>query len=395
MFMPYGVYSDGSHIYVAEYSNHRVLLFNTLPSSNAPAADFVLGQPNFISNTINNAGMNGISLSGPSQAHSCGDKFFVADTNNSRVLIWNSAPTSNGQTADYVLGQSNLTTNTQNSGGLSASSLNGPNSVFCDGTRLFVVDTQNHRVLIWNTVPTSNAQAADIVLGQPNMTSNNANNGGLSATTLFSPRMVFSDGTRLFVADYFNNRILVWNSMPTANGQAADFALGQPNLTSSTANNGGRSASTLSGPLGIFSDGTRLFIADQNNNRILIWNSMPTSSGIAADLAVGQINLTSGSSGTTTSTLSLPSSVSSDGTRLFVCDYFNNRVLVWNAIPSSSGQAASYVIGQPNFTSSTANNGGLSASRLSGPLGVFVDSTRVFTTDSTNNRILISPIPGI
>jgi len=49
---------------------------------------------------------------------------------------------------------------------------------------------------------------------------------------------VTSDGTRLFVTDLGHNRVLVWNSIPNANGAAADFALGQPDLTSATPNYG-------------------------------------------------------------------------------------------------------------------------------------------------------------
>jgi len=32
-----------------------------------------------------------------------------------------------------------------------------------------VADTQNNRVLIWNSIPTQNNQPADLVLGQPNL----------------------------------------------------------------------------------------------------------------------------------------------------------------------------------------------------------------------------------
>ena len=35
---------------------------------------------------------------------------------------------------------------------------------------LFVADTQNNRVMVWNTLPTKNNQPADFVLGQPNFT---------------------------------------------------------------------------------------------------------------------------------------------------------------------------------------------------------------------------------
>jgi len=48
----------------------------------------------------------------------------VADWGNSRVLVFNSeASLANGANASYVLGQTNFTTGTSNTGGLSAATL--------------------------------------------------------------------------------------------------------------------------------------------------------------------------------------------------------------------------------------------------------------------------------
>ena len=59
--------------------------------------------------------------------------------------------------------------------------MKGPSGLYSDGTRLFVADKLNNRVLIWNAWPTANGQAADVVLGQAAMTSNGY---GTSATTM-------------------------------------------------------------------------------------------------------------------------------------------------------------------------------------------------------------------
>lgn len=52
-------------------------------------------------------------------------------------------------------------------------------------------------------------------MGQPGFLSDTANSGGLSATSLNGPYMLASDGARLAVADFGNNRVLIWNSFPT------------------------------------------------------------------------------------------------------------------------------------------------------------------------------------
>ena len=167
---------------------------------------------------------------------------------NNRVLIWNTTPTNANQLPDIVLGQPNFNINIANGVGIGANSLSNPTSVYSDGTRVYVADTGNHRVLIWNTIPTVNAQAANVVLGQPNFTSNVLNNGGIGASTLNAPSSVYSLGTRLFVADTTNNRVLIWNTIPTVNKQNADLVLGQPTFVANTINNGGAGSTTMNGP---------------------------------------------------------------------------------------------------------------------------------------------------
>ena len=55
---------------------------------------------------------------------------------------------------------SNLPDRTQNG-------MNLPLAVASDGVHVAVADTANNRVLIWNKIPTTTNQNADIVLGQP------------------------------------------------------------------------------------------------------------------------------------------------------------------------------------------------------------------------------------
>jgi len=45
-----------------------------------------------------------------------------------------------------------------------------PQGVWIQNGKLYVADTQNNRVLIYNSIPTANGAAADVVLGAPNFT---------------------------------------------------------------------------------------------------------------------------------------------------------------------------------------------------------------------------------
>lgn len=267
MYGPSGVFSDGTKLYVADSNNHRVLVWNTMPSSTGQSASFALGQSNLTSNA---SATTASGMNFPSSVHHNGTKLFVGDSSNNRVLVWNTIPTASGTAANFALGQANLTTGTQNTGGISASRMAAPRSVLSVGTMLFVSDTDNHRILVWNTIPSTSGEAASFALGQPNLTSNTSNNGGLSSSTLSAPYDVYSEGTKVFIADRGNQRVLVWSALPTASGQAATSVIGQPTFTSATPNNGGLSSSALNYPSYVFANSSNLFIADNANDRVLV-----------------------------------------------------------------------------------------------------------------------------
>ncbi|MFN7928678.1 MAG: hypothetical protein U0Y68_12145 [Blastocatellia bacterium] len=100
--------------------------------------------------------------------------------------------------------------------------------------RLYVAEA-SHRVVIFNNAAAKgNGANADNVLGQPNFIFNIPNFGGLSATSLNNPTLLFFDPASysLYVPDNFNNRVLRFSitqpSAPTlgaAHGQFAGFSL--------------------------------------------------------------------------------------------------------------------------------------------------------------------------
>jgi hypothetical protein len=314
---------DSNHIQATPVQN-RVLIYHNLstlvpsPTAEIPqgtrcpvcvgnqhigSASVVVGQTDFSGNL---PAQTQTGLYNPSAVATDGKIMVVADTDSNRVLIWKSIPTSNGVPADIVLGQDTFTTGVA---GISNKALRGPQGVWIQGTKLFVADTQNSRVMVWNTIPTTNNQAADYVLGEPDFgTAPPQTTLDLPATSsnLFSPVSVTSDGQRLFVTDLGHSRVLIWNSIPTQTNAAADVSVGQPDLTSEVDNNAaalcktnGNDANgnptypascygTLSLPRYALSDGTRLFVADGGNDRVLVFNTIPTHSGQAADEVLGQ-----------------------------------------------------------------------------------------------------------
>jgi len=171
---------------------------------------------------------------------------------------------------------------------------------------------------------------------------------------------------------------------------AADRVYGQPGFTSSTCNTTGVSAASLCFEHGVAIDASgRLYVADASNHRILEYDSPLTSS--VADRVIGQPDFsgnTCNNGGMGASTLCNPIAVALDAAgRLYVADANNSRVLEYDSPLTSP--VADRVIGQPNFTTGTCNTGGISASTLCTPTGLAVDAPgRLYVADANNNRVL-------
>jgi hypothetical protein len=141
--------------------------------------------------------------------------------------------------ASIVLGQAGFGTGTA---AVTQAGMNGPRGIWASDSRVAVADTRNNRVLLYDRLGAggeiANGRNADLVLGQPDFVSNLANNGGVNSQSLNTPTGVWSDGTRLFVVDAGNQRVLIWNSWPAIDQQPADRVVGQTNFLANSANQG-------------------------------------------------------------------------------------------------------------------------------------------------------------
>jgi hypothetical protein len=361
------------------------------------AANVVVGQKCMGEHDGNRGGLSSKSLFWPQAVFIDEKRCYIVDKGNHRVLIYNTVPATFFEPADVVIGQPDMMSNQENSGGLGANTLKTPESAWSDGTRLFIVDGHNHRVLIYNTIPTENNVSADVVIGQSDMQSNASNQGGdVKANTLYFPRAVYSDGTRLFIADYWNHRVLIYNQIPTSNNISADVVIGQPDRMSNAANQGGAAAATtLFFPNSVYSDGIRLYVTDEKNHRVLIYNTIPGANNAPADVVIGQPNMTSnnfnqdGSNYPKENSLYFPYGVHADNSALYIADLHNNRILIYNDIPIVNNASADKVIGQPNFNMNIPNLNGINSKTLYKPVFVFSDNIRLYVADYFNHRMLI------
>ncbi len=316
-------------------------------------------------------------------------KVFVADTANNRVLRYASYDTLlTAAPAEYVFGQTSPTANATSPA--SATSLAGPTGLWIDrGNRLWVADTGNNRVVLFRFAATrgDDNPAAVVPLGQPNLATASPTT---SISGMNAPTGLTVDATgRLWVADSGNNRVLEFESSSTlATAAPATGVLGQATFDTSAPRS---DQLGLLDPVGVSVDSTgTLWVADRGNHRVLGYPSAGTiSDGTNAARVIGQTDFNVTTPGTTATAFSSPSGVFADGTNnLWVLDGANSRALRFSGLASlNNGAPASILVGQSNFS----NDGtALGARRLDTPfLGLFVDPAGdIWIGDTGNNRVL-------
>jgi len=376
-------------------------------------AYLIIGQGDF-STVMSNRGADDPgdnTLSAPQGVCKFGDMLFVSDAGNHRVLVWDQFPEENGEPSNVVLGQEDFADCLENRGlsttldemtsGLGDENLDGftiskaeedtlsmPAGLCVIDGKLYVVDSGNHRVARWNGIPSDDGEPPTLVMGQDNLEENEANRQGLVGSgSLFFPTGISSgDDQHVFVADKDNHRVLIWKKIPFSDGWNADISLGQSGMDERDANRGdfeNVQQNTMSFPTGVFYDveNDKVFVVDQGNNRVLIWNSLPRDTGQPADVVIGQKdfvsrspNMGKGEERASQESMYFPNDVVAGKTGFFVSDTGNNRVLYWKEIPTENGQPADMVLGQANFFDNRHNrNGQANATTLNDPYGLWLE----------------------
>ncbi len=278
------------------------------------------------------------TLNVPTGLSGCGvGGLAVADAWNHRVLIWHRAPRASGVPADRVLGQADFHANAANRGhdAPSAVTLHWPYGVHWDGERLWVADCGNRRVLMWHGLPQRDGQPADLVLGQRDFACRDENAGGdPCAVSMRWPHGVLVWGGRLVVTDAGNNRLMVWDRIPVEHGAPCDHLLGQDD-DASVDHNRSRywpDAASLNMPYGIAAAGDWLIVADTANSRLVGWHRDDIRTGARARALAAQPDFRAKGDNRwqapARDSLCWPYGVACCGAQVAVCDSGNNRVLV-------------------------------------------------------------------
>ena len=352
---PVSISANYGKLAVTDRFNNRVLIWNTIPSSNTPP-DLVLGQANF---TTHNSGTGLSNMDFPGQVVITPDgKVLVADSDNNRVLVWTSFPASSGQSADYAL----PITNYVNFGD------SWPWGVWSDGTKVVVTATVAKAVLFWNAFP-GPSTSPDVVL---------------TSSQVGTPRSILSDGNYVMLGDENANgpcvgsngtrSTHVWTSWPTSSrdpdacidnwlaGTIHDskiygIAAGgetmyfydelftstqelQVNVKIANPGQGHRWAGGDDGGATVV-DG-KLFVAEYNGNRISVFDTIPTSPTEKPDWAL-LANEPTDYPLIDEFIIQNPI-IDSNGSMLFVSSDFDRSLSIWKQLPGSSGATPDIVM---------------------------------------------------
>jgi uncharacterized protein (TIGR03437 family) len=406
-----GLDSQGN-LFFTDAGNHRVLRYGAYAlasgSSNGPAADRVLGQPDFVTaqalskNTAvqEPAFKNGLNT--PAGLAVSGSHVFVSDALN-RVLIYPLAGIYTGEPASRVMGVAGPTTPT----GVNDTTFYDPEGVALIGNAPAVCDYLNSRILVfdpvdqWPLEATQYSPQAKSVVGQLDMYSRKpiASSRGLAGPT----HAVFFNG-ELYVADSANNRVIVfpqlYPSPPTFT--FASRAIGQLSMDFNTVNLIEGKELYLGGRGGVAidtrSDPPHLYIADTYNNRILGYrDARRIHTGDRADLVIGQdsvyrsqINYPYNDATFLNDTgLLWPTGLAVDTNGdLFVADSGNGRVLRFPQPFNQSGvPRANLVLGQANFTTKLTDP---TSRNMAVPYALVLTGQRhLVVSDPGHNRVLL------
>ncbi|GFG55682.1 hypothetical protein CQY20_08445 [Mycolicibacterium agri] len=274
-----------------------------------------------------------------------------------------------------------------------------PRGVFFDDDHLVVADSGNHRVLIWHEVPTDDEQPADVVLGQPDgSTEGRAAAGRGPENGMDLPTGVLIHEGRLIVADAWHHRILVWDRIPEIDWTPPDLVLGQPNFTEVEPNAGAQcSASTMYWPFGIAVIGSVFWVADTGNRRVLGWSGGLPDNGRPADIVLGQPDNSSREENrgerVGPASFRWPHSISGHEGLLLIADAGDHRVVGWSPLPLGD-RPADLLLGQPDFASAGEwPYGPQCGNRFRFPYAVSLDAVggdeQLAVSDTANNRVLL------
>ncbi len=307
---PTGITTDGTNLYITDTSNNtirKIVITTGVVTTMAGAS----GTTGFADGTGTAATFNG-----PTAITTDGTNLYVADTGNNtiRKIVISTGIVST------LAGTTGVTGSVDGTG--TAALFYSINGIITDGTNIYVVDTNNTgagpstiRKIVISTRVVSTLAGSSASAG--------AVDGIGTAATFKQSFGITTDGTNLYVTDTGNNKI---RKIVIATGVVSSLTGIASTTVTAGAADGASNTASFWNPVGITTDGTNLYVAEQSNNKI---RKIVISTGIVSSLT-GMPNtaVTAGAVDGTSTTASFwtPTGITTDGTNLYVTDQNNNKI---------------------------------------------------------------------
>ena len=245
---PHSVWATDSHLYITDFGNNRLLIYDTLKPE-------LHDQPRQI---IHVGGSDIGTFKRPSNVVVCNDSLYLTDFGNKRLLIYDTPVPQDGDSPIIIKTIKNGTPKT----------FNAANGLFVTSQAVYMTDSFQNRLIVWDTPKPRDGQSAHIFQRL----------GGVQPETLNNFRSVYIHNHRCYLDDFDNNRLLIFDSPLPKDGDV-------PAVVDKLS---GVEPNTFNCPCDICGTDKHLLVTDFYNSRVLIFDTFDLTNGIAPVAVIDQ-----------------------------------------------------------------------------------------------------------
>jgi sugar lactone lactonase YvrE len=379
---PQGITIDATstNLYVADTSNNKIRKI-AIATGDVSTLAGVVYTPG-TNSAVDGAG-TAATFNRPFGITTDGTSLYVVDNNKIRKIASNgtlSSMTSATAVVSSLTGAANTTGALGAADGVNtASTFGGAGSIATDGTNLYVADQINNKI---RKVVIATGEVSSITGMAGTASVIGAADGAVTAATFSFPQGIAVVGNMLYVADTYNDTIrTVSLSLTNATvGTLAGTAFGTDGMGA---------AASFGNAHGITSDGTNLYVADTDYNKIrkivIATGEVTTFAGTGAAGAVDGIGAAGPIDGfNVEATFNEPWGITTDGANLYVADRANNKI---RKIVISTGEVSSFTGALNTAVAAGAADGTGAAVSFHTPMGITCDGANLYVTDTYNDKI--------
>jgi len=342
-YSPYGIVTDGTSLFVADRGNKTIRKIDIATRAVTTLAGSV-DSTGFADGTGPAAG-----FLHPTDLTTDGSNLYVTDGPAIRKVVIASG------TVTTIAG--NATTSGVTDGVGSDARFSSSLTITSDGSNLFVADSGNYTI---RKIVIATAEVTTIA-GSPG--SRGSADGMGAAARFGSLGGITTDGVNLFIADSSNGVI---RKLVIATGEVSVVAVSSGDLVAG-----------FSYPVGIATDGTNLFITDMLDRTI---KKLVIATGIMTTVAGGAGNSGPTDGIGTAARFNLPFGITTDGTNLFVTDYYDETI---RKIVVATGEVSTVA----GTVSPGSIDGNGTSAKFSYPNALTTDGTNLYVADSSNYTV--------